>query len=274
MNWTSIIEALKENISWIKDVGMLFFAGTGTVLAILTYRRARATVLQPIRNEVVKKQSELLTEVLNLSHTPLKIDNGFDYLNIVRANVFSHLRDYGFIFKDQTELLEAIEKNISGWMPCGNEQVLKDVEIVGSFLPEEQAKKAAQESSEYEKTRYENAKKGLISINKIYLTHSFQAYTEKIGLLSANPFLPASIQKILYDLLTDVHRNLEICLRRVIEDFLRIYFQKVSEKQVYPAFSLDGVYNDFNHQRTHHGEMVKKLLEETRKYLRIDESWE
>lgn len=40
----SVIEYLRLNLNWIKDLATLVFTGTATVLAILTYRRARATV--------------------------------------------------------------------------------------------------------------------------------------------------------------------------------------------------------------------------------------
>ncbi|MCW3789833.1 hypothetical protein [Plebeiibacterium sediminum] len=61
-----MIDYIKENINWLKDLFTLIFAGTGTVVAILTYRRARATILQPIRTEVIKKQSEILTKLLQV----------------------------------------------------------------------------------------------------------------------------------------------------------------------------------------------------------------
>ena len=59
-----MIEYLKNNISWLKDLFTLIFAGTGTIVAILTYRRARATVLQPKRTEVTKVQTQILIDFL------------------------------------------------------------------------------------------------------------------------------------------------------------------------------------------------------------------
>jgi hypothetical protein len=64
MRVIEIIELIKNNITWLKDFATILFTATGTIVAILTYRRARATVLQPIRNEVIKKQSEILVELL------------------------------------------------------------------------------------------------------------------------------------------------------------------------------------------------------------------
>ena len=60
-----MMDYIKDNINWLKDLFTLIFAGTMTVVAILTYRRARATILQPIRTEVIKKQSEILSSLIN-----------------------------------------------------------------------------------------------------------------------------------------------------------------------------------------------------------------
>ncbi len=100
-----MIDYLKENISWLKDIFTLLFVGTATVVAILTYRRARATILQPIRTEVIKKQSELLSGLLQIlkghNHS---FEVGLDYVNLVQLNVLMALKDYGFIFKEHEEL--------------------------------------------------------------------------------------------------------------------------------------------------------------------------
>jgi len=269
-----MIEFIKENIAWIKDLVMLFFAGTGTVVTILAYRRARATILQPIRNEVIKKQSELLSEVLNICHPPSKIDSGIDYVNLVQANVLFHLRDYGFVFRNQSELFEVLNKDIGGWLPCGESRVLKDVEIISSFRSETVDNKIPDGMNEIGKKRYEDAKKGIVSIDKIYLTTAHREYMGKIHLLATNPFMPATIQMVLSQLTLDVNMNLIEALKKVLESFVREFFRKFSVGGDYPAFDPVGVYNEFNHHRIHHRETINRLLKETRSYLRIDESWE
>lgn len=52
-----LIDGIKVHIGWIKDLVTSALAIAATIIAILTYRRARATILQPIRTEVIKKQS-------------------------------------------------------------------------------------------------------------------------------------------------------------------------------------------------------------------------
>jgi len=269
-----VIEFIKENIGWIKDLVMLFFAGTGAVITILAYRRARATILQPIRNEVIKKQSGLLSEVLNLCQPSSKIDNGLDYIKLVQANAIFHLRDYGFIFRNQEELFEGISKDMAGWLPCGKTPILEDVEVIGSFRPEKTDEKNQNEIADIGKKRYEDAKKGIIRIDKIYLTKAHKDYMENLHLLSSNPFMPTVIQEVLFQLIADVHKNLAVALKNVLKEFVHEFFKRSSEGKGHPNFDPTGVYNEFNHQRIHHRESINKLVEETRSYLRIDESWE
>jgi hypothetical protein len=51
------------------------------------------------------------------------------------------LRDYGFVFKEHKEPFEKIKNSAVGWTPCGRTNILKDVEIIGSFAEPTEKKK-------------------------------------------------------------------------------------------------------------------------------------
>ena len=265
-----MIEFLKENINWIKDVFTLIFVGTGTVVAILTYRRARATILQPIRTEVIKKQSELLSKLLQtLSENNQSFEVGLDYVNLVQMNVLLTLRDYGFVFKEHKELFQKISDSIVGWKPCGRTNILKDVEIIGSFSEPTENRK----ENKFGVEKFNNLKKGEIDIEKIYLTKRHMEFLKLISDFKDNPFMPSSIQQTLNELFNDINNNLVIVLKRELEifmiDFSKVYFAENNA----PHFDPIGVYNSFNHSRIHHKPILDKLKNEIRKYLRIDEKW-
>ena len=263
-----MIEYLKENISWLKDLFTLLFVGSGAVVAILTYRRARATILQPIRTEVIKKQSELLSKLLKtLSENNQSLEIGLDYVNLVQINVMLSLRDYGFIFKEHKELFERINDSVVGWTPCGRTNILKDVEIIGAFI------EPIEKKNDYGVEKFNNLKKGEIDIDKIYLTKRHSEFVELISDFKNNPFMPTSIQQTLTELFNDINNNLTIILKGELEvfmiDFSKVYFEKVNA----PQFDPVGVYNNYNHSRVHHRPTLDKLKTEIRKYLRIDEGW-
>lgn len=265
-----MIDYIKENISWLKDVFTLLFVGTGTVVAILTYRRARATILQPIRTEVIKKQSELLSKLLQtLSDNNQSFEVGLDYVNLVQINVMLTLRDYGFVFKEHKELLEKIKDSVVGWKPCGRTKILKDVEIIGAFSEPTEKKK----ESGYGVEKFNNLKKGEIDIDKIYLTKRHSEFVKLISDFKGDPFMPSSIQQTMTELFNDINNNLALVLKVELEvfmiDFSKVYFEKGNA----PHFDPVGVYNSYNHSRIHHRPTLDKLKNEIRKYLRIDEGW-
>lgn len=83
-----------SNISWIKDVLWVIFTLIAIIIAILTYRRARYTLLQPLRSEVVKRQTELLAELPEYIAGSKKIINfGIDYMGIIACNAYKLLEN-------------------------------------------------------------------------------------------------------------------------------------------------------------------------------------
>jgi hypothetical protein len=83
----------------VKDVAQIVFWVTVSVVTVLTYRRARKTLLQPIRTEVFKLQVEdvkpLFKIVVGKSETELRRYFGFDEL--LAANAIALLDDYARI---------------------------------------------------------------------------------------------------------------------------------------------------------------------------------
>lgn len=265
-----MIDYLKENINWIKDLFTLLFVGTGTIVTILTYRRARATVLQPIRTEVIKKQSEILSRLLQiLKENNQSFEVGLDYVNLVQTNVLLSLRDYGFVFKEQKEIIEKLEENLACWTYCGKSRVLKDVQVIDTFSKSTEATT----QNDYGLQKYNNLKKQEIDIDKLYLTKRHKEFANLIFEFKNDPFMPTTIQQTLTELSNDINNNLSIILKSELEIFMLDFSKGYFEEKKAPHFDPIGVYNSFNHSRIHHRETENKLRSEIRKYLRIDEGW-
>jgi len=265
-----MIELIRENISWIRDFFTIVFTGTGTIVAILTYKRAIATILQPIRTEVIKKQSDILSKLLKLlKDYNNSFEEGLDYINIVQSNVIMTLTDYGFIFKEHKELTEKIKVNIHSWLPCGKNNILKDIEIIEVFIEKTEDSNTNKHSLE----KYNNLKIGKIDIDKIYLTKQHIDFVKTISEYKNDPFIPSTIQNILMELFKDINTNLIIVLKKELEIFLLDFSKTYFEKAEAPLFNPIGVYNKYNHSRIHHKKILENLRSEIRKYLRIDEKW-
>jgi hypothetical protein len=153
-------------------------------------------------------------------------------------------------------------------MPCGTSNIIKDIEIIGTFIPDKESS-----TVDISKERYINAKKGIIEIEKIYLTKKHKFFLNKLHDFASNPFMPTSIQKTLDELFIQVRNNLIVSLKVVIEDFMKEFCGQYFEEKNIPKFDPIGVYNDFNHSRIHHQKILIDLRREIRNYLLIDEPW-
>lgn len=244
------------------------FSTVAAVVAILTYRRARATILQPIRNEVIKKQSEILVELLDFLPSEGKlIHEGLDYSSIAIINVHNHLRELGFLFANQDELFKKIDESVAGWTYVGESRTLLDVEVVGVFEDQKS------EEIDIGKLKFENAKKGIVEIDKVYFTKNHNDFSGRLLEFSQNPYTPKEIQNILIKIINDIGVNLHVNMKAALVDFLREFCTQYFEDQKLPKINPIGVYNNFNHKRISHEQDIKRLRHAVREYLMIDKEW-
>lgn len=258
------LDFLDKNIGWIKDLFAILFSGTITILAILTYRRAKETFLQPVRAEVIKKQTELLSDLLEFFYKN-NPDLDLDYSGLIDANLFQWLKEYGFLLKDQEQIEKSILENLDKSMLLfpNAEGKIEEFEIVSSFDEEKKIDKKS--SEDFKKNLYEKAKNGDVDINKVFMTKKCRDYLDKLNFFIENPFMPITIKKHLENLILDIHKNIKFNLRKVITDFIKQLFDRGPNK-----FSPAGVFNDFNHIRIHHKKNYKLIKNEIRTYLKID----
>ena len=200
-------------------------------------------------------------------------DKSLDYVGVASANAYLALRDYGFVLKNQKEILDKVDKTISSWLFCGEGDVIKDVEIIGMFAEDKEKEESIKEAHKLGKERFENAKKGLITIDKIYLTQEHEKYFKQLSEYAENPFLPRKIQEILKKLISDIQINLTLHLKNTLTRFVEEFCQSYFGKENYPKISPLGVFNEFNHDRIHHNVELNNLKTEVRNYLKIDEEW-
>jgi hypothetical protein len=89
-------------ISIIRDIFQsLFFITVGTV-TILTYLKAKKTLLQPIRTEVFKEQIKIFSDILNffIGKKEIELRKEFSFDKLFAVNCISLMDDYAsFYFK-------------------------------------------------------------------------------------------------------------------------------------------------------------------------------
>lgn len=228
--------------------------------------------MQPIRSEVIKKQSEILVELLDALPSEGDLIHGrLDYSAMAVTNVYKGLSDLGFVFKNHEGILNELNEKVGGFYYVGDINVLSDVEVVGVF---EKGDSQTTDKLNIGKLKFEKAKEGIIEIDKLYYTVNHQEFFERLTEFYRNPYLPKAIQQILKKIMDDIGINLHVHMKAVLasflEEFCSIYFCNGDS----PKINAIGVFNQFNHNRISHENDIRRLRKAVRDYLMIDEKWE
>jgi uncharacterized protein YbcI len=93
---------IATNVAIARDVVQIGFFIVVAAVTVLTYSKAKRTLLQPIRTEVFKEQIKVFAEILSYFTGKNEVDLATDAAidELWRANAFSLLDDYGRLFFD------------------------------------------------------------------------------------------------------------------------------------------------------------------------------
>jgi len=273
-----IIEFFNDNSDWLKDISTIIFTATGTLVAILSYRRAKSSIFQPKRTEAAKIQTQILTDFLTTFTTDgNSFDRSIDYLNIYKYNVDIALRDYNLADIEKiSEKYTEYEQNIAGWFQFLENDIYNFILVEGSikeydqliFEPNDRARQ-----KHYE----EKAKNGVFEIHRIFYTKKYHQFHKKLRDLSNNPFLPKEIQNVanqIGDNMTiNLHHKLRGLLSKLIEETYTAYNDKESNKYevIKNTFKYQTLWRIFEKERNQHDEDYELLKTKIREHLRIDE---
>ncbi|MDB5170972.1 MAG: hypothetical protein JWO35_666 [Candidatus Saccharibacteria bacterium] len=253
--------SVSEAAPYIKDYASALLSLTATVIAILAYKRARETILQPIRSEVIKKQTELLINLLELVGDEIDISHKVDYEGVIAANIYRSMLDCGAIFTKQEELEEKLKNEIRGGLLSKRSEDL--IELVPIFAKKPVSKK---DKTDSKKKYYEAAKKGKYKLPIINLTKSYCEFQSEIERYINSPFLPSKFKELLEKLLEDLHYNISELLPHEVEKAINISFKNGGKDIPSPT----GVYNLFHRKIRSHNETIVELRNTVRAYLKID----
>ena len=263
-------DIVKDNLSYIKDILWIVFTFVATAITVLTYRKARFTLLQPLRTEVVKRQTELLVELLDfLDDDKPSFQITIDYIGIIECNIYRLLKHYGFILSGESQD-RAVNDNIAGAI------ILKSSGRISSFqLPtaiDDLGNLPAQDNS---KNDYELAKQGIVDLEILHLTKRHTECMDKLHGFMVNPFMPQEIQSYLEKLRKDISENLGGPMKYELEQFVKELFDKYQKKPVEMSLPIDptAVYNRFQRKSKKGSSYITSIRHITRKYLMIDKKW-
>ena len=236
---------------------------------ILTYRKAKLTIFQPLRTEVVKRQTELLVEILDFlsddgTHFYFKVD----YMGIISCNAYLLLKHYGFVLSDES-VGKAVEENLSGML------ILKESGVLKSFrLPNVFDDKDDDFNNDLDKEDYELAKQGIVELEVLHLTKCHDECMKRIDYFINNPFTPSSIQEALKKIVQNILYNLKYPLKQELINFVIELCKRRGATSDNPIrIEHNAIYNNFQRISRDNKLLIEEIRKITRKYLMIDYKW-
>lgn len=253
----NILNFLTNNLYWLRELFSIIFSVTGSVIAVLTYIRARSTILQPKRSEVIKIQTQVLIDFLNfISQDGNSIDSSVDYFNIYRYNFYLALNRYDLLdLSKGSEIYKEMNEKVVGWYDYDSKININGISIIkGNF-------------EDYVSLYF--GKEDLSTLHsKIIFTQKGWTFLEHLRKMSINPFLPTHIVERINQIGNDMVFNLFNIMPNIInEEMARIHSENIMNSKVGYSFKL------FENTRNKHIELYKELIKDIRKYLAIDEKW-
>ncbi|MBB4034123.1 hypothetical protein GGR21_000008 [Dysgonomonas hofstadii] len=271
---------MSMNLTEMKDIVTILFYVIGSTIAILTYMRAKSTILQPKRTELIKKQTEIFSDFLSfINENENSVDNGLDYVNLFSYNVDLVLRDFGFITIDnESDKYQELNFNISGWTQFLENDIYEFVFVKGNLntydsLIFEVDNRARQK---YYQICLTNNK---FNVYRIFFTAKYERFYKTLRAFATNPFLPNDVQETAYQIGKDLQENIHNKLRILLETLVKEYFRASTNQE---GSSKEVLTNDFRHvtlfrifekERIKHEESFEKLKKQIRKHLNIDDRW-
>jgi len=244
----------------------IVFSLTATIVTVLTYRRVKATILRPLRTEVMKTQVEEILGILEFfAQFNYSRKEVYDYQKILDLNIDNLLYQIGV----KPERDEKIYENIAGWIVFIDKDKSNFIYVNGQFDEFQNIYQKKEQAIDLDDLTIEN-------LSVILFTKEYIDSYRKISKFSDNPLLPENmillLRKIKYGGKFNLVLNIKKETLRYVNEYLRIRSSGNLDKNSVQLLNRDMFMNLNKRLFTHDSDLIK-LKECMRKYLRIDEKW-
>lgn len=247
-----VIDFVKSNSEWIKNAVIATCTLIGAVIAILTYNKAKVSILQ---SEVAKEQTKKLNEILSLL-------NGFKelylinlYYEILLCNLYEYAKQFGqeFYLSDSSGQEKKDGEN--------NLKELRDGWLILDISTESFFNDVHQEI----KPSLSHPAKGFKRIDALYITRSYNDFATQMCKYADDPFLPKFVSANIIKILKEVESN----LREPLAHELDIHLDYLASSEFSQPIWPQAIFNQFNDKRIHHNKTIIKLINRLRRYLSL-----
>lgn len=252
--------SLKEILSAAKDLLLIAVAVVTSIISIKSYKNARLALAQPLRTEVVKRQVDLLTELLDItSSDKLKFMTMLDFSNIFNLNMKICLEEVGCTVEMSND---SGDKSSSAFKIVAEDHEPLEQYYFDNLRSESRAS--------FQERRRVSATEGSFKVQLIHLTEQHVSLIRKLDSISNSPYLPLEIKSELDTLLETINYNLEKPMKEKIEESVCLMMSEGFDQS---RFSFTDQYNEFNHDAIDFSLHSNELIRKVREVLKVDEKW-
>lgn len=251
-------------IAATRDVVEILFYGVIGTVTILTYRKAVATILQPLRTEVFKEQIKKMNELLDVlgskSEVELRDDMGFPALEqanvwLMMDNYITHMFDVK-IDRDKT--------------PYSDEECPAMIADASAFRHADSAtypdppRPPLDTSREKKEAEWRDYKHRFIPVPRKMRDHQ-----DRIRHILGSPLLPSECATLVKEYLDLVHSNI-IALRQVLAECAPLLLDKYPTLDIAERASLAWIGNSYNRRFKPLEPKATELTRFVREYFETD----
>ena len=261
---TYVAQTIKLNTISIEDVKNIFnilFWLTAGVLSILTYLKAKDTVLQPIRTEVVKKQVQIFADVIK----KIEESEGFEHMHIIMLNTvffLSHFKSHSEFVNSDPDFAKILSTR-SGSRPIkAYEGNIRDTDSMVSGV------------DDYSSVSLGHDKKVLLC--ELQIPKECGNISRLLHSVSKDPFTPEPVSNQLIKITKIFTDSTSEILVPILEEYFNVIYHDfilkgliVNKIQLYLSFPT--IANKYNRVRLDHKDEINKLRIAIKDSLKINE---
>ena len=259
------ISGFQNAISIAKDIiNILFFVIIG-IITILTYLKAKQTLLQPIKTEIFKEQLKVFSEILSFFSGKTEIDLRKDSAmeNFFTANTLLLFDEYAKLFFD-IEMDE--DKRPYNTKDCRIARIRAEfLESADNHLKYENEKKEI----EYPDPRLRATIWNKFTMPRLCFPNTTSKYEEQLDKLMESPLIPNDLLKLIEEFKNVLEDNINTA-EIVLNDIAKELPEKYPNLGIMKKASLSWVSNRYNEKFKHLKEPADKITNYLRNYFSVD----
>ena len=260
-----VVLSVKDWVSVIRDGFQILFFSVVGCLAILTYLRARKTVLQPIRTEIFKEQQRVFASLLAMfaGHGEMELRKDFGFDQALLANATLMLDTYAKHFFEVE-----VEQSKRPYAPerCPGRLVSEeDLEDASDYYIREQN----DEERFKETPSTKDATWTEYKFNTISIPQEFAKKQQELEQIIASPLLPKQLAQLLRAYLLVAETNL-VALRSVLTSCAGELPAKYPSLDDLKKASLAWISNKYNDNFKELAPEALKITEYLRGYFQVE----